>query len=187
MILASELKEGNVLKLEGELFRVISAEHKAGTAKFGSLVYVKLKNLKTHTFTERRFSPDEKLEDCHLEEETLTFLYADRDNFYFLHPTTYEEYPIPKEIIGDFSQFLSEETKLRFQFYETRPVNAIIPKTVDLKVIATGEGIKGSSDAAYKEATLENGMTIMVPQFIKVGDIVRLSTETKRYLERVKG
>jgi elongation factor P len=187
MILAADLREGQVIRLEGELYQVISAELKAGTAKFGSLVHAKLKNLKTHTFTERRFSPEAKLEDVHLDSEVMDYLYSDGENFIFLRETDYEQFPIPKAMIGDFSVFLVEGTKLRFQFYEGQPVNALIPKTVDLKVVATGSGIKGSTDSAYKEAKLENGMEIMVPQFIKVGDIVRIATDTKRYLERVKG
>ncbi len=187
MILAQELREGDVIKLEGELFKVIEAECKAGTAKFGSLVHAKLQNLKTHTLTERRFNPDTKLEDCHLESELMDYLYSDAENFYFLHPTTYEQYPIPSSMIGNFKEFLREGMKLRVEFYEGDPVNVIIPKTVDLKVVATGSGIKGDTDAAYKSAQLENQMEIMVPQFIKVGDIIRVATDTKRYIERVKG
>ncbi|MEO0098368.1 MAG: elongation factor P [candidate division WOR-3 bacterium] len=187
MIVAGDLREGQVIKLEGELYKVITAELKAGTAKFGSLVHLKLKNLKSHTFTERRFAPETKLEDVHLDSEVMDYLYADGENFYFLRETDYEQFAVPKEMIGDFSPFLVEGMKLKFEFYEGRPVNALIPKTVDLKVVATGSGIKGGTDAAYKEAKLENGMEIMVPQFIKVGDIVRVATDTKRYLERVKG
>ncbi len=187
MIIAAELHEGNVIKLEGELFKVIEVEVKAGTAKFGSLVHVKLKNLATHTFTERRFNPDAKLEDVSLESELMDYLYSDGKDFYFLHPTTYEQYPIPASMIGNFKDFLVPGMKLKFEFYEGNPVNLIIPKTVDLKVTATGSGIKGEVDAAYKEAELENGIRIMVPQFIKVGDVVRVATDTKRYLERIKG
>jgi elongation factor P len=186
MVLASEIKEGMVLKMEDGFYKVVAAEYKAGTAKFGSLVHLKLKNLQTGSFTERRFSPDEKLVDVHLEIIEMEYVYNDGENFYFMHPETYEQFPLPKNIIGDFAIFLKEGFKIKVEFYEGKPIDFIMPKTVDLRVVETGAGVKGETDAAYKIAKLENGLEIMVPQFIKINDIVRVSTETKKYLERVK-
>lgn len=186
MVLANEVKEGMVLKMEEGFYKVISAEYKAGTAKFGSLVHLKLKNLQTGSFIERRFSPDEKLEDIHLDVVEMDYIYNDGENFYLMHPETYEQFPLPKKIIGDFAIFLKEGFKIKVEFYEGKPIDFIMPKTVDLRVIETGAGIKSETDAAYKTAKLENGLEIMVPQFIKINDIVRINTETKRYIERIK-
>ncbi|MEO0087887.1 MAG: elongation factor P [candidate division WOR-3 bacterium] len=186
MISASEVKEGMVLKMEDGFYKVITSEYKAGTAKFGSLVHLKLKNLQTGSFTERRFSPDDKLQAVHLEIVEMEYLYNDGENFYFMHPETYEQFSLSKKIIGDFAIFLKEGFKIKVEFYEGRPIDFIMPKTVDLRVIETGAGVKSETDAAYKTAKLENGLEIMVPQFIKINDIVRISTETKKYIERVK-
>ncbi len=186
MVLASEVKEGMVLKMEDGFYKVIAAEYKAGTAKFGSLVHLKLKNLQTGSFTERRFSPDEKLIDVHLDIIEMEYIYNDGENFYFMHPETYEQFPLSKNIIGEFAIFLKEGFKIKVEFHEGKPIDFIMPKTVDLRVVETGAGVKSETDAAYKIAKLENGLEIMVPQFIKINDIVRVSTETKRYLERVK-
>lgn len=188
MILASEIRSGMIIRLDnGELYKVITAEFKAGTAKMGSLVHLKLQNIKTRTMTERRLHPEEKVADVSLETIAMEFSYQDGENFYFLHPETYESIGIEKSKVGAFANFLIPGTKLKIEFYEGTPVYVLIPKTVDLKVIATGAGVKGETDAAYKSAELENRLEVLVPQFIKVGDIIRIDVETRRYLERIKG
>jgi|UniRef100_A0A7C6E9D8 elongation factor P len=187
MILASEIRTGATIKLDNELYRVIEAEFKAGTAKMGSLVHLRLQNIKTRTFTDRRFHPEEKLEDVTLERVSAEFSYQNGENFYFLHPETYEPIGIEKSKIGNFERFLVPGMYLKIEFYEGMPVDIVIPKTVDLRVESTGAGVKGETDAAYKPAKLENGIEIMVPQFIKNGDIIRIEVETNKYLERVKG
>ncbi|MEO0216153.1 MAG: elongation factor P [candidate division WOR-3 bacterium] len=187
MVSASELKTGMTIKLNNELFKVIATELKMGTAKFGSMVHVKLKNLKTQTLTEQRFHPDDRLDDVMVETIPMEFIYQDRDSYCFMHPETYDQILIDRQKLGEFSKFLTAGLKLKIEFYEGKPIDIIIPKTVDMRVESTGEGLKGEFDAAYKSATLENGMEVLVPQFIKPGDIVRIDVETKKYLERVKG
>ncbi|MCX7785123.1 MAG: elongation factor P [candidate division WOR-3 bacterium] len=186
MIIASDVRNGMTIRLEGNLYKVITAEYKAGTAKMGSLVHLKLKNITTGSFTERRFHPEDRLEDIELASIPMEFIYQDGDDYYFMHPISYEQYPINKSLLGNFVKFITPGIKLRIEFYEEQPVHVIIPKTVDLKVISTGAGVKGETDAAYKPAQLENGLEVLVPQFIKSGDIIRIEVETEKYLERVK-
>lgn len=186
MILASEIRDGVTLKFGNELFKVITAEHKAGTAKMGSVVHLKLQNINTRTMTEKRLHSEEKIEDIILEKVNAEYSYQDGENFYFLHPETYEQIGIEKGKIGNFDQFLVPGKILKIEFYEGLPIDVIVPKTVDLKVTFTSPGIKGETDATYKSAELENGIEIMVPQFIKTDDIVRIDVETGKYLERVK-
>ncbi|MEO0095699.1 MAG: elongation factor P [candidate division WOR-3 bacterium] len=186
MISASEMKTGITIRLNNELYKVLSTELKAGTAKFGSMVHTKLRNLRTHSLTEQRFHPDDKIEDVIVEGVTMEFIYQDGKSFCFMHPETYDQILIEQEKLGNFSKFITPGLKLKIEFYEGEPIDVIIPKTVEIKVESTGEGIKGEFDAAYKSAILENGMEIMVPQFIKPGDIVRIDVETKKYLDRIK-
>ncbi len=186
MVQASELRIGMIIKLHNEIYKVISAEIKAGTAKFGSIVHAKLRNLRTHSLTEQRFHPNDKIEDVIVDVVPMEFLYQDGRNFCFMHPETYDQILIGTEKLGEFSKFLTPGAKLKVEFYEGEPIDVIIPKTVEIKVTSTGEGLKGEFDAAYKSAILENGMEIMVPQFIKSGDIIRIDVETKKYLDRVK-
>uniref|UniRef100_A0A7C4TJ34 Elongation factor P n=1 Tax=candidate division WOR-3 bacterium TaxID=2052148 RepID=A0A7C4TJ34_UNCW3 len=186
MVLASELRAGMTIKFNNELYKVISSEVKMGTAKFGSMVHTKLKNLKTHALTEQRFHPDDKIEDVMVEGVMMEFIYQDGSNYCFMHPETFEQVLIEEKKFGNFVKFLTPGLRLKIEFYEGLPIDVIIPKTVDIKVASTGEGLKGEFDAAYKSAILENGMEIAVPQFIKPGDILRIDVETKKYLERVK-
>lgn len=187
MVLASELRSGMVVRLNNELYKVISAELKAGTAKFGSLVHTKLRHIKTHTFTEQRFHPEEKIEDVIVETVAMEFIYQDGKNFCFMHPETFDQIFIDERNLGNFGKLITPGTRLKIEFFEGNPIDVIIPKTIDVKVVSTGEGLKGEFDAAYKSAILENGIEVMVPQFIKSGDVVRIDVETKRYLERIKG
>jgi elongation factor P len=187
MISASDIRDGMTLKFGKELFKVITAEYKAGTAKMVSSVHLKLQNVKTRTVTEKRLHPEEKVEDAVLEKITAEYSYQDGESFYFLHPETYEPIEIEKSKIGNFDKFLVPGVSLKIEFYEGAPVYVIIPKTVDIKISSTGTGMKGEIDAAYKPASLENGLEIMVPQFIKNGDVIRLEVETGKYLERIKG
>lgn len=185
MIKASELREGVVIKTEEGLFRVLEAEERARTAQFSSHVFLKLKNLKTGHVIELRVDPEEKFEDVEVDEVEMEYIYTDGENFYFMHPETFEQIEVAAHMIGDFKDFLREGMKLKIEFYEGVPINVVIPEFVDLKVESTGEGVKGGSDNTWKTAVLENGMEILVPQFIKTGDIVRVSTRTKEYIERV--
>ncbi|MCS7258980.1 MAG: elongation factor P [candidate division WOR-3 bacterium] len=186
MVLAADLREGMVIKIGDNLYKVLSAEYKSGTAQMSGVVHTKLRNISTHTFTEQRFHPEDRLEDVTLEPVMMEYLYHDETDYYFMHPETYEQFPFAKERLGNFVKFLVPGMKVKVELYNEVPVDIVPPKTVELKVTSTGAGVKGDHDAAYKSATLENGMEVMVPQFIKTGDIIRVDVETERYLDRVK-
>ncbi len=185
MVNAGELKPGVIINREGKLYKVIEAETKARTAQFSSYTHLKLQDLKTGHIHELRVSPDEKMDDVEIEAMEMEYSYTDGQNFYFIHPETFEIIELPSHSIGDFKNFLKEGVKLTVQMYEGNPVGVFIPEYVELKVVTTGEGIRGDTDSTWKSAILENGMEILVPQFIKEGDIVKVSTKTKQYLERL--
>ncbi|MCM8803630.1 MAG: elongation factor P [Candidatus Omnitrophica bacterium] len=185
MINVSEIKEGMIIKREGKLYKVLEIETKARTAQFSSYTYLKLLDLKTgHTY-DLRVSPDEKIENIEIEEIEMEYSYSDGESFYFIHPETFDMIELPSYTIGDFKKYIKEGVKLKIQIFEGNPISVVIPEYVDLRVIRTGEGIKSGTDSTWKSATLENGMEILVPQFIKEGDIVRISTKTHQYIERV--
>ncbi|OQB72724.1 MAG: Elongation factor P [candidate division TA06 bacterium ADurb.Bin131] len=185
MIDASNVKVGSFIKKDNEIFQIIEIETKAGPARFSNYIHIKIKNLKTNKILEMKLMPEEKLENLDLQHIYLEYLYSDGENLCFMNPQTYEQFEIPQHMIGNFKDFLKEGTKVRFEIYEDTPVNVIIPETVELKVISTGSGVKGETDTTYKNAVLENNMEILVPHFIKEGDIIKVSTSTKHYVERV--
>ncbi|CUT02809.1 elongation factor P [Candidatus Kryptobacter tengchongensis] len=185
MILATEIREGMALRIEGTIYKVIEAKVHAGSGQMQGFVSTRLLNLSTGHYTERRFRTDEKVEDVELIRKPMEYIYNDGDLFYFMDPQTYEQVGVPKEALGNFAKFLKEGTKVDVEFLGDQPISVRSPKTVDLKVVLTGSGVKEAQDNTMKSATLENGMEILVPQFIKEGEIVRVDVETMRYVERV--
>jgi len=185
MLLASEIRMGMAIKMDGVIYKVIAAVFKAGTAKMQSSVHLKLRNIETHTFTEPRLHPEEHIENVTLDTVPMEYLFHDDTDYYFMHPQTYEQIPFPKELLGNFTRFMTAGMKLKVEFLGEKPIDIALPKTVDLKVISTGSGVKSDHGSAFKPAELENGMEMAVPQFIKAGDTIRLDVETEHYLDRV--
>ena len=185
MILASEIRDGMAIKLDGIIYKVVTAVFKAGTAKMQSTVHLKLRNIETHTFTEPRLHPEDRIEKVTLDTIPMEYLFHDDNDYYFMHPQTYEQIPFSKERLGNFTKFMTSGMKLKVEFLEDKPIDIVLSKTVDLKVIATGSGVRSDHGSAFKPAELENGMEIAVPQFIKSGDTIRIDVETQHYLDRV--
>ncbi len=185
MVRASELHAGTVIKLGNEVFKVMSSEFKAGTAKLPSSVHVRLKNIHTGNQTERRLHPDEKVEDLNVDSVAMQYSYRDADTYFFLHPVTFDQVGIPARMLGAYTRFLKEGDSLIVEFIGDEPVDVQLPKTADAVVASTGAPLHGDVDAAPKTAILDNGLEVLVPQFIKVGDRVRIEVESGRYLERL--
>lgn len=186
MLIAAELKHGACIRLEGELYKVLEVEHKSGTAQFAGFIHAKLRKLSTGAELDRKFHQNDKLDDIELENRQMEYLYDTADEYCFMDPKTYEQVSLPKPLLGKFAEkFLKEGMQLPIQLYEGIPVSVILPETVEVKVTSTAAGIRGESDATYKSAILENGMEILVPQFIKVGDMVKVNVHTGKYAERV--
>lgn len=185
MTKASDLRNGMCIQLNGELYKIVLAEMKIGTAKLPSSVHVRLRNLQTGTQTEQRLHPDAKLEDIVVETVALTYSYKDGDTFYFMHPETFEQVPLPRQMVGSYEKFLGDDSVLKVEFHGEHAIDVVIPPTVDVVVASTGPALHGDVDSAPKEATIENGMEVHVPQFIKTGDRIKIDTATGRYLERL--
>lgn len=185
MPLASELRPGMTIALEGTLYRVVEAVHHSGTAQQKGVVHARLRNLRTGVVAERRFRPEERLEEVALERRTLEYLYNDGEMFYFMDPDTYDQVPIPAAMIGDLEIFLQPNQRIPVEFHEGRPVAVVFPETVDLRVVQTSQPIRERESHVYKPAILENGLEVLVPQFIAEGDIVRINVYTRSYVDRV--
>jgi len=186
MIPASEIREGATLKINEDLYRVIAATFHAGGGRMGTTVVVKMRHMATGHVREQRFDPADKVEVASLEKQTMEYLYTDGDAFYFMNPETFEQISLPKEAIGHLEKFLQPNMQIPVEFYDGSPVNMLFPETVELKATSTPPGIHEHDVTTPKSATLENGMEVLVPQFIKEGDIVRIEVATGKYLERVK-
>lgn len=185
MILSTDIREGMAIKIGDDLFKVTYVKIHAGSGQMHGFVSARLLNLSTGHYTERRFRLDEKVENVELVKRSMEYIYNDGDMYYFMDPNTYEQIALPGASLGNFSKFIREGMKVEVEFAGEKPVSVKSPKTVDLKVVLTGEGVKESQENTMKPATLENGIEILVPQFIKEGEIVRVDVDTMRYVERV--
>lgn len=186
MVEASGLKAGMVIMLDGELHCVASAEHHAGGGQQGGAVFAKVKNLKTNHAKALRLHPSDKLEDVALEHKEMEYLYTDGAAFYFMNPDTFDQISLPTVTIGAYERFLQPNMRIPVQLHEGEPVTIAFPPAVDLTVVATPPGLREHETSTFKTATLENGMEVLVPQFIKEGDTVRIDAASGKYLERVR-
>ena len=186
MIPASDLKTGMTIQFDKNLYKVLATEYHMGGGKMGGLVHVKLKEVRSGLLLDRKFKPDEKLNDVELDRKTLEFLYEDAEGYYMMDPNTYEQTQLNRNLLETFHPFLQPNMRLPVEFLEGDPVSVLFPEWVELEVTSTPPSLSSLQDEVYKPATLSNGMQIQVPQFIKVGDVVKVSVSTKKYIERAK-
>ena len=185
-MLAADLKPGMAIRHEGQVYKVLEAEFKAGGGQAAGVVKTKLRNLSTGRLSEPHFRPDERLEELELERQTMEFLYGDEEMCTFMHPESFEQVEIGRALIGPAARFLQEGMRVPVEFFEGRPVSVVLPEAVELRVAETAPPVHSQQDNTWKEAVLENGVQIMVPLFIDRGDLVRVEVETGRYIERVR-
>jgi len=186
MVIASELRPGMVIRFDGQVFKVLDVDSKAGAAKMGGVVKASLSNLLSARFLEHHFRPQERLEDLELERHNMEFLYSSDDGVTFMNPVTFEQVEIPRDMIGNAEKFLTPEMSLPVEFFEGKPVSVVLPQIVEAKVETTAPPIHAQQESAFKEATLENGLQIRVPLFIGPGETVRVEVRTGRYVDRVR-
>ena len=186
MVVASELKAGMVIRIEGQIYKVLEVEFKAGTAKLGGVVKTKLRNATSSRMWEPHFRPDERLEDLELEQQTMEFLFGDADTCTFMNPENFEQLEIPRAILGVAQQFLQPGMRLPVEMFEGWPMSVVFPDVVEARVASTAPPARSQQDSTWKEATLDNGFRIRVPLFIGAGDIVRVDVRTGCYVERVR-
>jgi len=186
MINAQELRKGHVVSHEGVLYKVISADYHTGGGKIGGLVHAKMRNLGTGHLTEHRFTSHDKLEDMDVNRQTMDFLYLTADECCFMNPESFEQVSLPKAGLGPIVPYLKEGMKVQMEFLEGRPISVDFPPCAEVTVTATAAGIKGDTDSTYKTAVIDNGMEVLVPQFIKTGDTIKIEIESQKYLERVQ-
>ena len=186
MTLASQLRSGVVLKIGEDLLKVEESAYHIGQGKMPGSVHAKLINIRKGTFKELRFRPEERLEDVQLEKRTMEFLFSDADSATFMDPDSFEQHSIPLQAIGAAQKFLKPEMTIPVEFYQEQPVSIVFPQNVDLKVASTAEPVHQQQDNTLKLATLENGLEVMVPHFIRSGESVRIEVATGKYVDRVR-
>lgn len=182
----TDLKKNTLITLDGQPFKVVEYSQKV-MGRGGSIVNVKVKNLVTGALLPKTFKGQEKIEPAEVTNQTVQYLYNDGEKFYFMNPTTFEQYELQAEMVGDSKDFLKEGNEVDIQFFNEAPINLALPKNVWLEVEYTESVVKGdTTSSVMKDARLETGVVVKVPAFIKTGDVISVDTESYGYRERQK-
>ena len=187
MVTASQLRPGMAIRFEGRTYKVLVADYHPGQGKMGGATHARLKNLATGTLWEHSFRSDLKLEDLPVEKQSMDFLYSDVNACYFMNPDTFEQVPISVSVIGPQAKFLKPEMTVPVEFIEGQPVRVMFPDIIEVKIADTSPPVHAQQDSTWKAARLENGAEVMVPQFVKSGDVIRLDVRSLKYVDRAKG
>lgn len=186
MLIASELQAGAVIRIEGQIYKVLEVESKAGAAKMGGVVKTKLINMRSGTQWEPHFRPQERLEDLQLDRRTMEFLYAEGETYTFMRPDTFEQIEISAAVIGPAAAFLQSGMEVPIEFFGDEALSVVLPDIADARVATTAPASHSQQDSAWKEATLENGLKIRVPLFVDSGEMVRVDVRNGHYVERAR-
>lgn len=182
----TDLKKGTVVQLDSKPYRVIEYGQKV-MGRGGSIVNVRLKNLIDGSVIPKTFKGADKIEPAQVTTNNVQYLYNDGTNFFFMDPESFEQFELPADTVDTAKDYLKEGDNLGLQFFDGRVINVELPKNLFLEVTYTEDVVKGdTTNAVQKDATLETGLSIRVPAFIKTGDIVSVDTETGTYRERKK-
>lgn len=182
----TDLKKGTVCQIDGIPYRVVEYGQKV-MGRGGSIVNVKLKNLLDGSLIPKTFKGQDKIEPADVSTKSVQYLYSDGDTFFFMDPENFEQFELSRSIVDSASNYLKEGDMLGLQFFGERVINVELPKNLYLEVTYAEDVVKGdTTSAVMKDATLETGLTIRVPAFIKTGDIVSVDTSTGEYRERKK-
>ena len=182
---ANDIRKGQVIRYNGEPHLVMETQHRT-PGNLRAFVQVKMRNLRYGKSLDQRFASTESLEVLPTDRRTLEFSYADREAFAFIDPTTFDQIELSATILGDLKNYLTPGGKVDVLFVDEKAVTVDLPSAVNLKVVESADGIKGDTASnVQKPATLETGLVIQVPLFIKEGEMVRVSTADGTYLGRV--
>ena len=178
---AGEVKNGMTLIIDGNLYQVLDFMH-VKPGKGAAILKTKLKNLRTGTITERNFNTNLRFDQAMIDKRTAQYSYNSGDTYFFMDMESYEMYELPEAVIGDQKDFLKEGLEVSVKFFESELLSVDLPEKIELKVIETTGAVAGNTaQTATKDATVETGLLVKVPLFIKEGDIIIVSTADGKY------
>jgi elongation factor P len=184
----SELRPRMTIRVDGALCRVVSAEYHGGQGRMGGVMHARLHDLQTDKERERRFRAEEAVEEVELDRQSLQFLYTEGGVSTFMNPQTFEQVAIDNTRLGSAAAWLTEETVVPVELLDGEPLGIVFPESAEARVVETAAPYHSpGTDNVWKQATLENGVRVMVPPFVDVGELVRVDVESGRYVERARG
>ena len=183
---ANDIRRGMIIMYNNAPYRVLDFQHRT-PGNLRAFVQAKIRNLKSGSSTEVRFSSTENIERASLEDHEMEYLYSDGDMHYFMNTENYQQIALDVESLGDSMNYLTVGTKIKVQFFDGAPMGVELPPAVELTVVETAPELKGATASnSPKPAKLETGVSVQVPPFIKEGDRIRVDPSKGVYLERAK-
>jgi len=182
----TNLKKGVLFQMDGIPYRVVDYNQKV-MGRGGSIVNVRIKSVLDGKVLDKTFKGNETVDSASVTNRAAQYLYSDGDTFHFMDPISFEQFEVGADMVGDNAGYMKEADEIQLQFFNDRVINVELPKNVPLLVAYTEDAVKGdTSSSITKDATLETGITIRVPAFIRQGDLISVDTATGAYRERVK-
>lgn len=189
---AISIRSGNILLYSDDnsapqLWIVAGTPKHTKPGKGGAYVQVEMKNILTGIKMNRRFSSSDTVVRAHLEQKPYQYLYEEGDTFVFMDNETFEQINLSKDILGESGVFLEPSMVVKVEFFEDRALSVDLPANVVCEIVETEPVIKGATaTATYKPAILQNGIRVMVPQYIEQGQKIVVKTEDMSFVERAK-
>ncbi len=181
---ASEMKKGQTIKVDGKLYAIVDYQH-VKLGKGGAIYQTKLKSLTDGLIQNIRLRSEETIEEAYLDRRTYEYLYSSGSEHVLMDVKTYDQISLDDAAFGDGPKYLKPNIQLHVSMYEGKPLVIELPNTVDLEVTDTAPEIKGATATNQnKPATLETGLVVQVPPFVKIGDVLRIDTRSGQYLTR---
>ena len=185
-VIASSVRKGNILEIDGKLYVVLSAES-FHPGKGTPTTQVDMRRISDGVKTTQRYKTTEQVERAHVEDRDYQFLYNDADGFHFMNMENYEQIAVPEDVVGDYAAYLQPEMNVKLSVFEGTVVALELPQRATLEVVDTEPATKGqTASSSYKPAMLSNGVRTMVPPFISAGTRIVVMTADGSYVERAK-
>lgn len=181
---ANDLKPGKAINQDGQIWIVTKTEH-VKPGKGGAFVQTKIKSMKTGSVQEKRFRSSDEVDGVTLDRREMEYLYTDGTGAIFMDTETYEQTTLATDVLGDALMYLKPNEKILGLHHESTVLSVELPQIVELEVTDAPPGIKNATaTSVMKEATTETGLVVKVPEFINIGDVIRVSTDTGEYQSR---
>lgn len=181
----SDLSVGVVIRFNNKLYRVVEVEHRT-PGNWRAMFQVRMKNLQTGDIVPERFRAGEDIDIVRTEQRPAQFLYKDGDTYHFMETESYDQIEVAETLMDETVRFLRENDEVLLFYADEALIKVEIPNFVELKVTGTETAVRGDTATNVdKPATLETGVVVRVPGFVKEGDTIRVDTRTGKYMERV--
>ena len=185
MIDVNELRKGVTFELDGTLYKVLDYSHNK-TGRGNASIRIKARNLLSGANIERTFSSGQSVQDVRLDFHNVSYLYSDGDLFHFMDNETFDQPALEKDMLGETALYLMPGLEAKLTFYKDKPLDIELPTSVDMKVVEAEMAIRGdTATGVTKKVTTETGLKVQCPNFVNVGDTIRVDTRTGDYVTRV--